>query len=68
MRKKESYMSPDETDDATRVLEILSAEPTDQEVQCCCLAYGESSFNGPMRAALKTHLQLLRQKNYIDGN
>jgi len=32
-------------------------------VQQCCLAYGGSSFSGPMRNALMCHLSILRQEH-----
>lgn len=36
--------------------EALTKEPTTQEVQCACLAYGGQSFSGPMKEALECFL------------
>ena len=37
-------------------------KPDNKTVQQCCLAYGGSSFPGPMRNALMCHLSILRQE------
>jgi len=37
--------------------------PDNPIVQQCCLAYGGSSFPGPMRNALICHLSLLRKEH-----
>ena len=39
----------------------LREAPTTQEVQLCCLAYGGSSFSGPMRDALGMFVSLRAQ-------
>jgi hypothetical protein len=42
---------------------ILAQDPDNYTVQSCCLAYGGSSFPGPMRDALQTHLSILRARS-----
>jgi hypothetical protein len=49
---------------------LLSADPDSYTVQSCCLAYGGSSFSGPIKDALICHLSILRAKlveNLEDG-
>lgn len=36
---------------------VLTKEPTTQEIQCACLAYGGRSFSGPMKEALECFLR-----------